>query len=123
MNRRKFTKYIVIVLAILLAELLHAYAHSLLQDWKDNASPYQSVIVSMMIAVLVFYPAFHFIGRYKKYASEKYTAGTKRLTKNRFTGLMLGFAAALFLLFVAFSGVWYQKNPVADLKVWIESTF
>ena len=120
---RKLTKYIVIILAILAAELLHAYAHSFFHHQLEGSSPYKSVAVSMLIAVVVFYPVFHFIEKYIHSASEKYVEGAKRVTNNRFIGLVLGFAIAVFLLFAAFSQVWYHKNPVIDLKNWLVSVF
>ncbi|MBX9852589.1 MAG: CvpA family protein [Cytophagaceae bacterium] len=120
---RKLTKYIVITLAILVAELLHAYAHSFFHHQIQGSSPYKSVAISMLIAVIIFYPVFHFIEKYIHAASEKYVAGTKKVTNNRYIGLILGFAIAVFLLFAAFSQVWYHKNPIIDLKNWVGSVF
>lgn len=119
--KRKFTKYVVIILAILLAELLHAYVQSFLETYLTATAPYRSVAISMITAVVVFYPAFHFISRYIKYTSKKYVEGAQKITRKRFLGLIIGFLLALFLLFSAFSQIWYHKNPLVDLKNSIES--
>lgn len=121
--KRKLTKYFVIILAILLAELIHAYAQSFLEEYLIRSSPYKSVAISMIMAVLIFYPAFHFISKYLKYTSKKYLAGAQKVTKKRLIGLMVGFAMALFLLFSAFSQIWYQKNPMIDIRAGIENIF
>lgn len=121
--KRKVTKYMVIVLAILLAELLHAYAHSFLEEYLTKSSPYRSVAISMVTAVIVFYPAFHFITKYLKYTSEKYVQGAQRVTKNRFVGLLIGFSLAIFLMFAAFSQIWYHKNPILEIRTILERIF
>jgi hypothetical protein len=121
--KRKITKYMVIVLAILLAELLHAFAHSFLEEFLTDGAPYRSVAILMVTAVVVFYPAFHFIQKYLKYTSEKYVQGAQKVTKNRFIGLMIGFALAIFLLFAAFSQVWYHKNPMNEVRTRVDRIF
>jgi hypothetical protein len=118
--KRTFRKYAVIIIAILLAELVHAYAHSFLLKYKNGVSAYESVALSMAVAVLVFYPAFHFIEKYIVYASHKYLEATKKISGGNTLGLFIGFAIAIFLLFMAFAQVWYQRNLIDDLHHWIK---
>lgn len=118
--KRTFRKYAVIVIAILLAELVHAYAHSFLVQYKKGISTYEAVALSMAVAVLVFYPAFHFIEKYITYASQKYLDATKKISGGSTIGLLIGFAIAIFLLFMAFAQVWYQRNLIDDIHQWIK---
>jgi uncharacterized membrane protein YedE/YeeE len=120
--KRTFRKYAIIIIAILLAELVHAYAHSFLQKYKNGASAYEAVALSMAVTVLVFYPAFHYIEKYIKYASEKYLEATKRISGGNTVGLFIGFGIAVFLLFMAFAQVWYQRNLIDDIHQWIKNS-
>ncbi len=115
--KRKATKFSVIVISILLAELIHEYVQHFFQEWVRESAfgIYISVWVSMAVAVAVFYPAFHIIDSYLKAASQKYIQGTKKIGKNSFIGLMVGFFLALFLLFIGFSEIWYNQNPLGSL--------
>jgi hypothetical protein len=114
--KRKTTKFAVIVISILLAELIHDYIQELLMDWvhESEFGLYSSVLISMVVAVVVFYPAFNVIEKYLHYASSKYVEGAKKISKNGFLGLVIGFFLALFLLFIGFSELWFQKNPVTS---------
>jgi hypothetical protein len=119
--KRTFRKYAVVIIAILLAELVHAYAHSFLVQYKKGVSTYEAVALSMAVAVLVFYPAFHFIEKYITYASERYLDATKKISGGSVLGLFIGFGVAIFLLFMAFAQVWYQRNLIDDIHQWIKS--
>ncbi|HEX8547470.1 MAG TPA: hypothetical protein VF691_10950 [Cytophagaceae bacterium] len=118
---KRFNRYAVIIITILLAELIHAYALSFVSRWKDDASPYKSVAISMLIAVLVFYPAFKFMEKFLKGISNKYMLKSKKIIGKNLIGSVIGFLLALFLLFLAFSAVWYGKNPIIDLREWISA--
>lgn len=115
--KRKATKYAVIVISILLAELIHEYIQHMFTGWvkQSQFGLYASVILSMGVAVLVFYPAFHIIETYLKFASKKYVQGSKKIGKDSFLGIAIGFALALLLLFIGFCEIWYHQNPLANL--------
>ncbi|MFN6945435.1 MAG: hypothetical protein ACK4ND_10840 [Cytophagaceae bacterium] len=112
---RKLTKYAVIVIAILIAKLIYAYAHDFLHHYTEAKSPYKSTALSMAAIVLIFYPVFHFMDKYFKKTSEKYMQATKKVAKNSYLGLFIGFGVAVLLLFMAFANVWYGKNALKDL--------
>jgi hypothetical protein len=116
---RTLTKVIVVILAILAAELLHTYAHHYFHSYSKGTTPYKVVAISMAVAVLVFFPIFHYLEKFIHSASEKYVEGAKQVTNNRFVGLLLGFAVAIFLLFAGFAQAMYHKNVIADIKNWI----
>jgi hypothetical protein len=121
--KKKFTRYIVVIIAILLAALINEFAVSILKTSASVDSPYAAVALSMIITVVVFYPAFLFVNKYLKNSNEKYVKSNNKVTKRRFVGLLGGFLIVLFLLFAAFSQVWYQKNPVFDLKNFVLGLF
>src|ERR1700751_5045000 len=102
---RKFTQFAVFALAILLAELLQSYAHHFFDEKFVHGHAYKKVMLSMLITLLVFYPIFHFVEKYIKSATEKYVEGTMTITRNRLTGLLIGFAIAITLIFAGFAKV------------------
>jgi hypothetical protein len=120
---RKLTGIAAAILAILTAELLHSIAHSWFHHHYHISSPYKSVAVSMIVAVAVFYPAFHFLEKYVHKASEKYVEGSKAISKNRTIGLILGFSIAVFFLFVGFSMVWHERNPLIEITHWFKKLY
>jgi hypothetical protein len=115
--KRKVTKYAVIIISILLAELTHEYIQLMFAGWvkQSQFGLYISVLLSMLVAVLVFYPAFHLIETYLKFASKKYVQGSKKIGKDSFLGIIIGFGLALLLLFIGFCEIWYNQNPLAHL--------
>lgn len=115
--KRKLTKYIVVVISILTAELLHEYIHELLHKWLKTSGlgMYVTVLISMAVAVAVFYPAFHLIEKYVAWAAKKYVDGAKRISGGPFKGLLIGFVVAIILLFIGFCQVWYHVNVLHDL--------
>ena len=118
---RKLTSIAAIVLTILTAELLHAWAHAWFHHNYYAGSPYKSVGVSMLVAVAVFYPMLKLLEKVLHGVSERYMEGSKTIARNGFIGLLLGFSIAVFFLFVGFSIIWLHKNPLDDLKVWFSS--
>ncbi|HEY8401732.1 MAG TPA: hypothetical protein VIK89_10740 [Cytophagaceae bacterium] len=116
--KRKLTNFAVFALAILFADLLHAYVESYLHHWKEGQGKYMAVAISMSLTVIVFYPIFHFLDKYIELASKKYIEGAKKISGGTITGLAIGFSIALFALFAAFAQVWYNKNVLADLGIW-----
>lgn len=117
---RKFTQFAVFALAILTAQLLETFVHHYFKGYLKNSSPYEIVVLNMVFTVIIFYPAFHFIEKFVRSASEKYVEKSKGITRNRLVGLMLGFAVALLLLFAGFAQVMYHKNPFIDFKLWLK---
>ncbi|WMJ71852.1 hypothetical protein RCC89_01500 [Cytophagaceae bacterium ABcell3] len=114
--KRKLTKYAVVVLAIWLAKLIYAYAHGVIHHYTEvSGSPYASTALSMLAIILIFYPVFHYLDKYFKKTSQKYIQTSKKVTKSSFWGLVLGFGIAVFLLFMAFANVWYDRNLIQDL--------
>lgn len=113
---KTFNKYAIIIITILLAELLNAYAFVILSHYKDSRHPYQSVAISMVIAVVIFYPAFKFIEKYLKGFSNKYMQKSRKFIGSSFFSALIAFILALFLLFMAFANLWYDVNPMADLR-------
>jgi hypothetical protein len=116
---KKFNKYAVIILTILLGELVSNYVMTFFLKYKSDLHPYKSVAIVMFISVCVFYPAFLFINKYLKRASNKYMSKSARFIGNNLTGRVIGFFLALFLIFMAMAQVLYSRNIIEDLKIWL----
>lgn len=118
---KKFNKYAVIIITILLSELISAYLLSFFIPYKSQETPYRSVAITMLVAVAIFYPAFEFINKYVKKASNKYMNKTSKLPGGSFIGRLIGFFIALFLIFMALAQVLYNRNIIEDIRLWISS--
>ena len=116
--KRKLSKYSVVIITFLLALLIHAYAHSFLHE-SASIHPYGKVAVSLVIAVLLFYAAFVFTKKYLKYLSTKDNESSKKFKKANLAALAAGFLIVLFFLFMSFAQIWYSRNLIDDLRMWI----
>jgi hypothetical protein len=118
--KRKLNNFAVFSLAILFAELIQAIAHNYIDQWKDGHGKYVSVLLSMILAIAVFYPVFHFLDKYIQSASRNYIKSSKKVSGGGTSGLMLGYSLAMFFMFIAFAQLWYHKDVIADLGNWLK---
>lgn len=123
--KRKLTKAAIVIVTILLAQLVYASVHTILIGWQERTElshPYLAVIISMILAVAIFYPAFYFIESLLKPNEGRFLRLVRKITANRFTRIVIGFALVFFLLFLSFSQLWFDKNLLEDLRYWVAGT-
>ncbi|HEY8400336.1 MAG TPA: hypothetical protein VIK89_03690 [Cytophagaceae bacterium] len=123
--KRKLTKAAIVIVTILLAQLVYASVHTILIGWQERTElshPYLAVIISMILAVAIFYPAFYFIESLLKPNEGRFLRLVRKITANRFTRIAIGFALVFFLLFLSFSQLWFDKNLLEDLRYWVAGT-
>lgn len=123
--KRKLTKAAIVIVTILLAHLVYAFVHQLILDWQHQtglAHPYLAAIISMFVSVAVFYTAFYFIESLLKPVENRFVRVVRKITANRFTRIAIGFGFVFFLLFLSFSQLWFDKNLLEDLRLWISSS-
>ena len=116
---KRFTKYIVITLAILVAELVGAYILLITSKYKSMENPYKSAVVQMIVAVVTFYPTIIVVDKYMANWSKDYLNKMQKATKNKFWGLLVGFSLAFLLLLMAYVKVLYNRNMVIDFGNWL----
>ena len=117
---KKYTKFVVFSLSILLAALLSEFLVSLLAKYGTD---YRSVAIRMAVTVAIYYPLITFLEKYIQRASKKYAQASKGVAKSSSLGLTLGFVLALIILFALFAIVLHDKNVVSDFLSWIKSIF
>lgn len=110
----RLTKFAILSLSILSASLISDYAVSYFSSWSGKN--YKGVAMGMFVTVIVFYPLFSLLERYIKKASSSYIKSSKKMAGSSFFGLIIGYALAILVLFIMFAIVWYDLNPVRDLK-------
>lgn len=117
---KKYTKFVVFSLSILIASLLSEFLVSLLvKVGKD----YKAVAIRMVVTVAIYYPLVTFLEKYIQRVSKKYAQASKGVAKSSTLGLTLGFCLALVVLFILFAKVLYDKDAVGDTLSWIKSIF
>lgn len=109
--KRLLTKYMVIIITILIANLIGELFIKYLFGLTDRKT-YTSVLIQMAALVVVFVPALTLLESYIKTASKKYIQQSKKATGNGTLGLLIGFIIAIGALTLAYGYVWY------DLKIW-----
>lgn len=117
---KKITKYVIIGIAILLAELLSAFFFLVMQKYKSSEMPYRSTAIQMLASLVVYYPLITFLDKYFKSGSKNLLASTKKIANHHIGGVILAFAIAFFLIWVALVRVWYNKSFFGDIGHWIE---
>lgn len=117
---KKITKYVIIGIAILLAELLSAFFFLVMQKYKSAEMPYRSTAIQMLASLVVYYPLITFLDKYFKSGSKNLLASTKKIANHHIGGVILAFAIAFFLIWVALVRVWYNKSFFGDIGHWIE---
>lgn len=123
MISRKFTRYAVFIIAILSAELLVEYLMTFLPDFESARQPYLSTLTGMAVTVFIFYPAYTIMEKFTRRATDKYVKTSRKMSRSRFKGIFLGFLLALFLLFMGYANLWYNKNPIFELRHWLLQWF
>jgi hypothetical protein len=108
MYRRLF-RFAVTALTILTANLLTVFIAELLISHRWEYKPLRFTLVSMAIITIVFYPLFLKMEEWLNNLSRKFIkAGHSYVGK--FIGLILTFAAGLFILMFFYARMWYNIN-------------
>jgi hypothetical protein len=119
---KKITKYAIIAIAILLAELLSAFFLLIMEKYKSSEMPYRSTAIQMLASIIVYYPVFTFLDKYFKSGSKNLLASTKKIASHHIGGVILAFALSFFLIWVALVRIWYDRSLFEDLGHWIQKT-
>lgn len=119
---KNLSRYIIITLAILIAELVSAYILLVTEKYKGPDSPYRSALIQMVVAVVTFYPTLILVEKYMKSWSKTYLEKVQKMTKHKLIGLLLGFVIALLLLLAGFVKVLYDRSMIEDFGDWILKT-
>ncbi|HWZ22991.1 MAG TPA: hypothetical protein VNW06_10080 [Cytophagaceae bacterium] len=119
---KKITKYAIIAIAILLAELLSAFFLLIMEKYKSSEMPYRSTAIQMLASIVVYYPVFTFLDKYFKSGSKNLLASTKKIANHHIGGVLLAFALSFFLIWVALARIWYDRSLFEDLGHWIQKS-
>lgn len=87
----KYTKFVVFCLTVLFAMILSEY----IETKFDQGNSLKGIAIKMLVTVAVYVPVFSILERYLEKASEFYASKSKKVAKNSYLGLTLGFIIAL----------------------------
>lgn len=119
---KKISKYAIIGIAILLAELLNAFFLLVMEKYKSGHMPYRSTAIQMIASLIVYYPVFTFMEKYIKNSSKHLITNTKKIANHNIGGIILAFTVAFFVIWVALARIWYNRNLFGDLAHWIDKS-
>ncbi len=118
--KKKFTKYAILAIVILLAELLNAYFLMGMQKYKSIHTPYQSTFIQMLASLVIYAPILAILDRSFKSGSQHLIKKSQKVAKHHVLGVVMAFVLAFFLIWLLLANVWYNRNPFEDLVSWIE---
>ncbi|HVD96629.1 MAG TPA: hypothetical protein VNB90_00400 [Cytophagaceae bacterium] len=118
---KNLSRYIIIILAILVAELVSAYILLITAKYKAPDSPYQSALVQMFVAVITFYPTVLLVEKYMKSWSKSYLDKMQKVTSSKLLGLLMGFVLAVLLILMAMVKVIYNRSMIEDVWHWLQN--
>lgn len=116
---RKYTRFVVFTVSILIATLIS----EALIVWLASESDYKTIAIRMMVVVLIYVPLMNFLDAYIKKSAQQYANQSKKFGKSRLLGLTIGFIVILLILFCLFALVLADKNAIADFGAWLSSIF
>ena len=114
MTRRQITNYAVFIIAALVAALINGLITKYVHQHIDQ-NGYTLVLIDMLAVILIFAPIFAIVSKYTKKLSTVYLRTSKRVSGNK-KSILLGFTAALILLFILYAVYRHNLNVLQDLK-------
>lgn len=115
MHVRRLNTLAILCLTILSADLLTEVMVHWAEHWTKSPNVYKTTAISMLAAVVVFYPAFEFMDSVVKKMASKYVGKTKSATGGGYLGLMIAFFVALAVLYGLYLKVHYNINLIKKI--------
>ncbi|PIO48614.1 MAG: hypothetical protein CMR00_03830 [[Chlorobium] sp. 445] len=112
-TRRRF-RAIVIILTLLCIDLVTTSINTLVTSLDKFINPYLLTALGMMIVVVLFYPAFEFLSRWSNTLVEKSIDVSANMV-GRKNALIVVVIVLLFVLYVGFLFLWFNKSLFSDL--------
>ncbi|MFN3387177.1 MAG: hypothetical protein ACK42Y_11415 [Candidatus Thermochlorobacter sp.] len=112
-TRRRF-RAIMIILTLLCIDLITTSINTLVTSLDKFINPYLLTALGMIIVVVLFYPAFEFLSRWSNTLVEK-SIDVSANMMGRKNALIVVVIVLLFVLYVGFLFLWFNKSLFSDL--------
>lgn len=119
---KKINKYLAVVLAILVADVIQAYFLLVMAKFQSTNSPYKSTIIMMIASVIIYYPLITYFDKWMNKGSKDLIKNSKRVVDHNYLGPLLGFSAAFLIIWLILARIWYQRNFIEDISNWFDKT-
>lgn len=110
-----FKKFAVYSFSVLLTKLVYDLVMKALPIIKTTHNPYLDVAIGMGLTLIIFYPLYKLTSNWMKIFSGHYVKHTKKIHRNNFIALLIGYVAGIIILFGCFMLVKFNINIVKDL--------
>jgi hypothetical protein len=108
MDSRKITKYLILVITILVAELLSSVVLNYVHFSKNAHRPYYSTALGMLITVIVYTPLLSLMQAIIESMAATYVKKTKKVAGGSIQGVLLASCLAIGILYCFYLYVWYK---------------
>ena len=109
MAYRKFFKFMVLIIGILLANLLTIWIDAFMLSYKWQYSPHIFTWIGMGVVVIIYYPLFTKIDKWATKLGDKFLKAGKKLIGKEI-GVFFAFLLALLLLYFLYGLEWFDSN-------------
>jgi hypothetical protein len=106
---KRFFKFMVLILGILLANLITMWIDKYMMSYKLKFPPHLFTWIGMAVIVIIYYPLFTYIDKWATKAGEKFVKAGKKVI-GREIGAIIAFIAALFVLYFLYGREWFHPN-------------
>lgn len=109
MNYRKFFKFMVLILGILMANLITIWLDNYMLTYRWNYPAHIFTWLGMLVVVAIYYPLFTHIDKWAGKVGDKFLKAGKKLAGRRL-GSFFAFLIALLILYFLYGLEWFDKS-------------
>ncbi len=104
---RKFNKYLILILTVLIADLVSEFIMHKLSYSKDAHHPYYSTMIGMLVTVAVFAPLLAIMDAIVGNLADAYVKKTKKAAGGSVQGFVIATIVGLGILYCLYLKVWF----------------
>jgi len=119
---KRFFKFMVLILGILLANLITMWIDNYMLTYKLKFPPHIFTWLGMAVIIIIYYPLFTYIDKWATKSGEKFVKAGKKVI-GREIGAIIAFIAALFVLYYLYGMEWFNTNVFSSFVKSIGNLF
>jgi uncharacterized protein YacL len=112
---RNFKKFMIYTFTVLCSKLVYDASMKLLPVIKSTKNPYLDVAIGMTLTLIIFYPFYGFAHKWVEKFSGHYVKHARKIHKNSFVALLIGYSIGVFILFACFMLVKFNINILQEV--------
>ncbi|HKM94017.1 MAG TPA: hypothetical protein VJY41_10215 [Prolixibacteraceae bacterium] len=122
MKFRSVFKFMVLILAILFANLVTIWADNYMLSYRRQYAPHIFTWIGMGVVLVIYYPLLKYFDKWSTLLSDKFLKAGKKLS-GRKLGTFITFIVGLFILFFFYGKEWFHTNVFSSMFQAIKHRF